>query len=122
MVAMGGALGSVARYVMATQAARLLGGAAFGGTLVVNVIGSVLMGLLAGWLVSRPDADLEPLRLILGVGFLGGFTTFSAYSLDVVNLIEGRSYGLAITYGLLSVLLSVAGVMAGLMIARRVFI
>ncbi|MDB5469119.1 MAG: fluoride efflux transporter CrcB [Caulobacter sp.] len=119
LVAAGGAAGAVARYLTGTLTLR------WGGwpwaTLTVNVLGGLLMGMLIGTLALRGGAEQERLRLLLGVGFLGGFTTFSAFSLEVVGMIERRDIASAAGYSLVSVIASVAAVFAGLMLARRVF-
>ena len=119
LVAAGGAAGSVARYLTGTLVARS-GGWPWG-TLTVNILGGFLMGMLIGTLALRGGAEQERLRLLLGVGFLGGFTTFSAFSLEVANMIERRDMAGAAVYSLISVIASVAAVFAGLMLARRVF-
>lgn len=121
LVAAGGAAGAVARYGLGVQSMRLWGAAWPYGTLAVNVIGGLLMGLLAGWLALRGGVDQERLRLLLGVGVLGGFTTFSAFSLETALMIERRSYGQAAIYSLTSVALAVGALFAGLYLARRVF-
>jgi CrcB protein len=77
------------------------------------------MGLLAGWLALRAGAEGERVRLLLGVGVLGGFTTFSAFSLETLMMIERRAWAQAGLYALLSVLLSTAAVFLGLLIMRR---
>jgi fluoride exporter len=77
------------------------------------------MGLLVGWLAQRGGADQERLRLLLGVGLLGGFTTFSAFSLETALMIERRAYGEALGYALVSVLLSVTALFVGLTLMRR---
>ena len=118
LVAAGGALGAVARY----GAGRMLplGGWPWA-TLTVNVVGGLLMGLLTGWLAFRGGAGQESIRLFAAVGVLGGFTTFSAFSLETAQMIERGRLAPAAVYVGLSVLLSVAALFAGLMIARRLF-
>ncbi len=88
-------------------------------TMAVNVLGGLLMGLLMGWLLSRAAGD--SMRLLLGVGLLGGFTTFSAFSLDAVHLLERGQWGMMIFYVAGSVLLSILGVAGGMMIGRSLF-
>ncbi|OHB26516.1 MAG: camphor resistance protein CrcB [Phenylobacterium sp. RIFCSPHIGHO2_01_FULL_69_31] len=119
LVAAGGATGAVARYLLGVQAMRSLGGGWPYGTFAANILGGLLMGLLAGVLAMRGGADQEKWRLLLGVGVLGGFTTFSAYSLEVALMIERRAYGQAALYSLGSVLLSVLALFAGLLLMRR---
>lgn len=119
LVAAGGATGAVARYLLGVQAMRSLGGGWPYGTFAANILGGLLMGLLAGVLAMRGGADQEKWRLLLGVGVLGGFTTFSAYSLEVALMIERRAYGQAALYSLGSVLLSVLALSAGLLLMRR---
>ena len=121
LVAVGGAAGAVARYGLGTQTLRLFGPGWPYGTFAANLLGGLLMGLLAGFLAFRGGADQERLRLLLGVGVLGGFTTFSAFSLETALMIERRAYGVAGAYAAASVLLSVAALFAGLILARRVF-
>jgi CrcB protein len=116
LVMLGGALGAGARHLFGRGALVLLGPAFPWGTLAVNLLGGLLMGVLAGTL-ARTGAG-EPWRLLLGVGVLGGFTTFSAFSLDTVTLIGRGDAGLATAYVLASVIGSVAALYAGLGIAR----
>lgn len=100
--------------------AQALWGPAFPvGTLVVNVAGSFAMGLLAGWVAPRFDAG-DAWRLFLGTGLLGGFTTFSAFSLDAARLFERGDHWMAAGYVALSVLLSIAALLGGLMLVRQV--
>ena len=91
-VALGGAAGAVARYLVGVQALRSFGPHWPWGTFAVNVVGGFLMGALAGWLAHRGGADQERWRLLLGVGVLGGFTTFSAFSLEAALMIEKRVF------------------------------
>lgn len=79
------------------------------------------MGLVAGWLALRGGAGSESVRVFAAVGLLGGFTTFSAFSLETVLMIERRQYGMAGAYVGLSVVLAVTALMVGLVIARRAF-
>jgi CrcB protein len=119
LVAGGGATGAVMRYLLGAQAMRALGTGWPYGTLIANVLGGFLMGTLAGALALRGGADQERWRLLLGVGVLGGFTTFSAYSLEVALMIERREWASAAAYSLGSVALSVAALFAGLILMRR---
>jgi CrcB protein len=120
-VAAGGAFGAVARYLVGVQTLRLFGFNWPYGTFTVNLTGGLLMGMLVGWLAHRGGANQEQWRVLLGVGALGGFTTFSAFSLETALMIEKRAYAQAFTYTTASVILSVAAVFAGLLIARRMF-
>ena len=119
-VALGGALGSVARYAVGVQATRAFGGGWPYGTLIVNIVGGLAMGALAAWLAHAMPAGQERWRALLGVGLLGGFTTFSAFSLETALMIERRAFGAAGAYVALSVGLSVAALFAGLILTRRV--
>ena len=123
-VAVGGAFGAVLRYQLGRSMTAWLGPTAMGvfpwATLTVNAVGSVLMGLLAGWLSFRSTGNAEQLRLLLGVGLLGGFTTFSAFSLEMVLLIEREQLLFALLYAFLSVALGITGLFAGLIVMRAV--
>lgn len=117
-VAAGGAIGSLARYVFVGQAIRLLGADFPWGTLGVNIVGSLLMGMASGLFSARAWLPLE-MQVFLGVGVLGGFTTFSAFSLDVVALYERGQIALAVVYGAASFGLSVGALLLGLTFMRR---
>jgi CrcB protein len=121
LVAAGGAIGSVARYLLSAFTLRNLGSAWPYGTLSANVLGGLLIGALAGFLAFRGGVGQDKLRLLLQVGFLGGFTTFSAYSLEVALMIERRDFGQAAVYALTSVILSVGALFLGLALARKAF-
>lgn len=110
LVMVGGAAGAAGRW----QLSRALDGQIWA-TLIANIAGGLLMGLLAGWLLKSPS---EPLRLLLGVGLLGGFTTFSAFSLEAWQLIERGQLGGALGYALASVVGSVLALGGGLAITR----
>jgi CrcB protein len=116
----GGALGAGARYLVNVGFARAFGPAFPWGTFFVNISGSLAMGLLAGWLLARGGEDAE-LRVFLATGILGGYTTFSAYSLDAVNLFKSGATGAGIAYVAGSVVLSIAALVAGLALARALF-
>lgn len=118
IVAAGGALGAVARYGVG----RLVPASGWPwGTMAVNVVGGLAMGLLTGWLAFRGGAGGETVRLFTAVGVLGGFTTFSAFSLETALMIERREFALAGGYVAASVVLSIAALFLGLMLARRAF-
>ena len=120
-VALGGAAGSVARYGLGVQTGRWLGHAWPWGTFAANVAGGLAVGALAAWLAPRGGVDQERWRLLLGVGLLGGFTTFSAFSLETVLMIERRETAAALLYVFLSVMLAIGAVFLGLFFGRRLF-
>ncbi len=117
LVAFGGGFGAVMRYLVGRWTFENLGSGLPAGTWAVNILGALAMGLLAGWLAQRSDGG-EQLRLLLGVGVLGGFTTFSAFSLEVFNMILRGEIALAGAYAVSSVAGSVLAVMAGVWLAR----
>lgn len=121
LVGVGGGVGAIARYALGVQTTRAFGTAWPYGTFLANVLGGLCMGLLIGTLAHRGGADQERWRLLLGVGVLGGFTTFSAYSLETALMIERRQVLGACAYGAASVALSIGALFAGLIIARRIF-
>jgi len=108
-VAIGGALGAVARYLIGLTMVFPLG------TLAVNIVGSFAIGLVWAFCVSRGFQAWLP---VLMTGFLGGFTTFSAFSLDTLRLVEGGRIGAAGGYVLVSVLLSLIACALGLWLAK----
>ncbi|WP_203310231.1 MULTISPECIES: fluoride efflux transporter CrcB [Sphingomonas] len=117
LVMLGGALGSGARHLVGRATLHLLGPAFPYGTLAVNLIGGLLMGLLVGSL-ARFGSGGETWRLFLGVGVLGGFTTFSSFSLDAVTMMERGAAPLALAYVLVSVTGSILALAGGLALAR----
>ncbi|MBS0334139.1 MAG: fluoride efflux transporter CrcB [Proteobacteria bacterium] len=119
LVALGGAAGSVARYLTGVAAGRALGLKFPFGTLAANVLGGLLMGLLVGALALRGGEHQERWRLLLAVGFLGGYTTFSSYSLEVARMAETRAWVQAFGYGLGSVIAGVSAVFLGMFLMRR---
>ena len=120
LVALGGAIGASARYGLGVLALRLAPGAAWPwGTFASNVFGGLAMGLLVGWLSLKAGAHQESIRLFAAVGVLGGFTTFSAFSLETALMIERRDFALAAGYVAASVIVCVAALFVGLMLLRR---
>jgi len=117
----GGGLGAAGRHYVLGLTLRHLGPAFPYGTLAVNVIGSLVMGLFIGWLVHRGGASGN-MRLFFATGVLGGFTTFSAFSLDFANMWERGDLSGAALYVALSVVASLAAVFAGLWLARSVLV
>ena len=118
LVMLGGAVGAGLRHLVGRAALALAGPAWPWGTLTVNLAGGLLMGLLAGTLARTGGG--ENLRLLLGVGVLGGFTTFSAFSLEVATMIERGALLPAAFYAALSVVGAVLALFGGLALARSV--
>ena len=121
-VIVGGAVGSLARYGLSVWTRALWPTVEWPvGTFVTNVAGGVLMGLLMGLLLGplKGVIDVERTRVLLGVGVLGGFTTFSTFSLETVFMLERRHYAMALAYAVLSVVLSTGGVALGMYLIRR---
>ncbi|ASS57262.1 fluoride efflux transporter CrcB [Rhizobium leguminosarum] len=117
LVAFGGAIGSVLRYYVGQWTLRLMGPAFPWGTLAVNVVGCFVIGVFAELIARKFNASTE-LRLLLITGFLGGFTTFSAFSLDAISLFERGEAVAGGIYIAASVGLSMAAVIAGLAVMR----
>lgn len=117
-VAFGGAVGAAGRHLVSGQIMRWAGGGFPWGTLTVNVLGSFLLGVLVEYLVLRWSATQE-MRGFLVVGLLGGFTTFSAFSLDAVLLLERGSLGPAFAAIAGNAVLSICGLFAGMMLFRQ---
>ena len=118
LVFIGGGLGSTLRYVVNIVCPRLFGAGFPYHTFIINITGSIVMGLIAGYLAFMGEAS-QPWRLFLMTGILGGYTTFSAYSLDAALLYERGELGLAALYVIGSVVLSIAGLFGGLALVRQ---
>jgi CrcB protein len=116
-VFIGAGIGGALRHGVNIGAARLLGAGFPYGTLIVNVVGSLAMGLLIAFFALKADPG-QHWRLFLTTGLLGGFTTFSTFSLDAILLFERGQTGLAAFYVLVSVVLSLAGLLAGFALVR----
>jgi fluoride exporter len=117
-VALGGAFGASLRYFVAGQITRRAGSAFPWGTLGVNVFGSFVMGMAVMVLVRRTDASLQHLAPFFMTGLLGGFTTFSAFSLETILLVERGRTDLALAYAAASVVLSVGAFAAAILLFR----
>ncbi len=120
-VAIGGGIGSLLRYQLGRMLTQIFGPQAMmafpWATLAVNVIGSMAMGVLVGWLARHGQAG-EQFRLLIGVGLLGGFTTFSSFSLELMVLIERGQAGQAFVYAAVSVLAGLSALYIGLIAMR----
>lgn len=119
LVALGGGAGAVCRHLISMAGLRLLGSAFPWGTVAVNILGSLLMGIFVEVLAQRLNASSE-LRYLIATGFLGGFTTFSTFSLDVAVLWERGEPIATAAYVLASLVLSVSALFTGLYVARQV--
>ena len=113
IVFFGAGIGGMMRHGVNNAAVRLLGYGFPFGTLIVNIVGSFLMGALAGYFVIRTGVP-QHMRLFLTTGILGGFTTFSAFSLDAALLIERHHFGQAAAYVGTSLFVSLAALFTGL--------
>jgi len=117
LIFLGAGAGGALRHGVNVAAGRLFGLGFPTGTLIVNIVGSFLMGFAAGYFAFRPGLP-QPLRLFLTTGILGGFTTFSAFSLDTALLVERHAYMLAAAYVLGSVVASISALFIGLALFR----
>jgi CrcB protein len=118
LVFIGGGLGATLRHAINVVCPRIFGTAFPYHTFIINITGSIVMGLIAGYLAFKGAAS-QPWRLFLMTGVLGGYTTFSAFSLDTALLYERGELGLALFYVLGSVGFSIAGLFAGLALVRH---
>lgn len=118
LVGIGGAIGSMARYGSGVLVGRLWSSAFPLATMLINISGSLIMGLFIGFLARTTPAWQADARLFFAVGVLGGFTTLSSFSLDTVALLERGEMGQAAIYVLGSVLISILALFAGLIVMR----
>lgn len=118
-VALGGSLGSAARYLLASAVQNRVEAGLPIGTLVVNITGSVLLGFLVRYALSAPAVSVE-IRALITTGFCGGYTTFSTFSYETAALVESGDYGRASLYVGLSVALALVGTFIGFAAAREV--
>ncbi len=117
-IALGGGLGSALRYLTSKLVIRFVSGnLIFLGTLAVNIIGSLLIGILSGWMLAHQPSN-QTFRLLFIVGFCGGYTTFSTFAFENLRLIELNQWGLLLAYVLSSVVISIAAVWVGMKIMR----
>lgn len=121
LVALGGAFGASLRHGVGLVAVRHLPSGWPWGTSFVNIAGSLAMGVLVGWLALKAEGASQEARLFLTTGVLGGFTTFSAFSLEVANMLRSGETLKAGLYAGVSVLFSVSALFIGLWMARRIF-
>jgi len=117
-IAAGSAAGGVCRYLLTAFVQQRVGGAFPTGTLIVNVTGAFVLGFIVRYTLATPAVTPE-LRALLTIGFCGGYTTFSTYSLETATLIEDAHYERAAVYAALSVLLALSGTFAGFVAARE---
>lgn len=121
-VAAGGALGSVLRYVVGLAAVERFGPGFPWGTLAINVVGSFAIGMVAEFAQTRAFGVSPLVRLFAAVGVLGGFTTFSSFSYEMVTLAGERAIGLSLAYGAGSLILGFAAALGGTILARLMFV
>jgi fluoride exporter len=121
IVFLGAGLGGALRHAVNVCALRWFGPNFPWGTLCVNVFGCLMMGVVTAWLMLKSDDHLtQPLRLFLATGLLGGFTTFSAFSLDIYALWERGEAGMALFYAVSSVIVSLIGLVLGFTFIRNI--
>ena len=120
LVALGGALGSVGRYLVGLAGVRLGGPNFPWGTLTVNVVGAFFIGLMVEMIARRFEASAE-LRVFIVTGVIGGFTTWSSFTLDAVALFERGEWTLSAVYLLASLVVSFVAIFAGLALGRALF-
>lgn len=117
LIGAGGFFGAVSRYLVTQGALTVFGNKIPYGTLIVNVLGSFIMGMVFVFAMEKTYIN-EQMRFFIAVGFLGAFTTYSTFSLESISLLGKGTYGLAAVYILGNLLLSIAGALAGIIVAR----
>lgn len=118
LAAFGGAIGSALRFSIGAMLLRFMGAGWPWGTYTVNILGSFGMGLMIGWFAHK-GGSASSAQVFIATGILGGFTTFSAFSLETARMVETRAYSQAAVYAGSSVILGVLMVFAGLFIMRK---
>lgn len=121
LVGAGGFAGSVARYLTVVSLEKKLNSVFPYGTLTVNIAGSFVLGVVLAWVAGRSGGNSESWRLLIGTGFCGGFTTFSAFAAENVSLFDHRFASTALFYMLLSVVGGLLAVWAGFAVSRTIF-
>jgi len=119
LIGSGGFLGSIARYLTSRTIDGKINSIFPYGTLTVNIIGSFILGLIYSWIARKADGS-ENLKLILATGFCGGFTTFSAFAYENLNLLEQKMSGISVIYIIVSLIFGVLAVMAGVILGRYI--
>ena len=122
LAAIGGAVGSALRFSVGAAMLRGMGPGWPWGTYTVNILGSLIMGLVIGWFAHKGATGASGAQIFLATGMLGGFTTFSAFSLETARMVESKAYTQAALYAGSSVILGVLMVFAGLFIIRKVLL
>lgn len=120
LVAVGGALGSMARYGTGVLVGKAWTASFPLATMLINIAGSLAMGLFIGWLARTTPSWQADARLFVAVGVFGGFTTFSSFSLDTISMLERGEIGPALLYVLASVIIGIGALYGGLVVMRGV--
>ena len=119
IVFIGGGIGSILRYLVTTVTKNFTSISFPFGTLTVNIVGSFLMGIVTALLINKIIVNNESIRLLLAVGFLGGFTTFSSFSIETITLIEKHEIFYAIANVMTNVAFSLVAAYCGLTLIRN---
>jgi fluoride exporter len=118
LVGVGGFFGSIARYATSRSIDIKLNSIFPYGTMTVNIIGSFILGVVIAWASKKTDGA-ENLRLLFATGFCGGFTTFSAFAFENLNMLQQRMFGTAVLYALISLVLGIVAVYTGIFTAKN---